>query len=417
MNIGQRKYLSKIDQYFLIAVFTLLLAEVFCFSYLTYKHATKNQMNFLSASQGMIKLHPANASRTTFGIYDPLTTTRLEPNSKLSSLTINKFGFISNDKEGTAPEFFPDKKKGVTRIFMLGGSSLAGNRLESGNQDTISAQLEKTLNNSSGNEEYEVLNFGISGGWSFYGLRKFFAEIIYLKPDIIITLDGWNDAVSNVFEKERNNINGQMINWGYMDYKFFDFINNIETKYDNPPYIFTYSYYLLKHFGFIQKKKLITRQDTYRKHHWLMQSEHLIKSNTQKSFIFEKNIDAIASYCNNNNIKFISYLQPFAEYKRKYMPAEEQELLDEFYGFVVLSDGGEIFRNRQKYLEKVISVYKSYEILYANLEKKYIRSNNTRFFDITSLFSNLDSVIYFDVVHYTPEANKLIAKRMAKDIL
>ena len=76
-----------------------------------------------------------------------------------------------------------------------------------------------------------------------------------------------------------------------------------------------------------------------------------------------------------------------------------------------------IVSNSLKYLEKVISVYKSYEILYANLEKKYIRSKNTRFFDITSLFSNLDSVIYFDVVHYTPEANKLIAKRMAKDIL
>ena len=54
MNIGQRKYLSKIDQYFLIAVFTLLLAEVFCFSYLTYKHATKNQMNFMLYAHIMI---------------------------------------------------------------------------------------------------------------------------------------------------------------------------------------------------------------------------------------------------------------------------------------------------------------------------------------------------------------------------
>ena len=40
----------------------------------------------------------------------------------------------------------------------------------------------------------EVINAGISNGWSFNEVKQIRDRIITLQPDLLIIYDGWNDA-------------------------------------------------------------------------------------------------------------------------------------------------------------------------------------------------------------------------------
>lgn len=116
-------------------------------------------------------------------MYDPHLLFRNQPGTTLKGLHIDEAGFIDN---GTPlPDLAAPKTK--TRVLLLGGSTVAGWGC-SGNAATIPAFLARQLG-----PQYEVINAGVPGYVAWQELLYYLSDLQYLRPDIVIVYDGWND--------------------------------------------------------------------------------------------------------------------------------------------------------------------------------------------------------------------------------
>ncbi len=92
------------------------------------------------------------------------------------------------------PEFDIVKGENVFRILVYGGSFVWGTGALRDNQ-TVSGHLQEMLNAQPGNSvRYEVFNCGQSSYNSTQGAIYLLIEGIYLSPDLVIFIDGVNDA-------------------------------------------------------------------------------------------------------------------------------------------------------------------------------------------------------------------------------
>lgn len=135
-----------------------------------------------------------------------------------TSLKGNNMGFAA-DFDYT---FIPDEdyikkfgKKENERIVLFTGGSVSHGVGASSIQQTISAQMEKYLNDSQNKYHYRVLNLGM-GSWIAY--QEFIAlDLIgrQFDPDWIVVMDGRNDAAS--FSESNAGIGNPMM-WPLVEY-------------------------------------------------------------------------------------------------------------------------------------------------------------------------------------------------------
>lgn len=94
--------------------------------------------------------------------------------------------------DGFKTHYTREKPDSVIRIAITGGSVAYGNQAET----TIAAQLETMLNKDQPKKQYEVINAGVPA----YVIEQEFIMIQlvlqYYKPDIIVSLSGYNDLIS-----------------------------------------------------------------------------------------------------------------------------------------------------------------------------------------------------------------------------
>lgn len=138
----------------------------------------------------------------TFG-FDALLGYRNPPPSDPNYQPFNAYGFIPS---GTRVHFSPRKGKGIYRVFILGGSSVAGRYIEGPN--TISTCLENILNVRAGSRSnrYEVINAGVPGSLSIEELVFFITDIVFYQPDMVVVVNGFSDL--RIFPK--------FLEWGRM---------------------------------------------------------------------------------------------------------------------------------------------------------------------------------------------------------
>jgi hypothetical protein len=118
-----------------------------------------------------------------------------------SSLQIDEHGFIL----GQQP-IARKKPQGVTRIFILGGSTAFGAGQNGGavnnftypgtnfNYDaSIAGQLHASLKNTFPNRSFEVINAAVFNHQFHQNFIRYFEKIHDFNPDIIINIDGRND--------------------------------------------------------------------------------------------------------------------------------------------------------------------------------------------------------------------------------
>ena len=99
------------------------------------------------------------------------------------------------------------KPKGVIRIFVMGGSGALGSSANPGYpwlqmsgqaqyemDETISGYLEKLLNDKYPDRTYEVINAATNWSQIHQQLIHYLRKIRFLDPDLVISIDGQNDA-------------------------------------------------------------------------------------------------------------------------------------------------------------------------------------------------------------------------------
>lgn len=126
--------------------------------------------------------------------YDPILGYRYRPNSRETRmLKVCSQGFIDNyGCTSETPDLYR-KKEGVKRVFIFGGSTVAGSGA-SGNKHTIAAYLERALNSRFKGPRFEVINFGTGGYTSVQEFLLFANDALRYSPDAVIFYDGFNDG-------------------------------------------------------------------------------------------------------------------------------------------------------------------------------------------------------------------------------
>lgn len=281
-------------------------------------------------------------------------------------LEVNQYGFIGN---GYPLETL---KKDGKRIIMMGGSSLAG--AYTTNDMTIPARVEKLT-------DHQVLNFGMGGQYIFGNLVKLLSQVLYMEPDIVICLDGFNDAWYLKTLGYVHGLNTPLINWADFSYFHFDQYNGFARKpFMFPPLAFT-SIWIGKAYRYLDKNITIVINKRKTAVYQSLLDYHISKGVDLRK-VFRNNLETMALILEARGIKGFFYLQP----------APDSDLWP-FYSLM--------------------------SVVYEELDGKY---EGVRFFDIQSLFHeyemmNIEKTEYFvDQIHYTDLGNELISKRMAHDL-
>ena len=107
----------------------------------------------------------------------PFVTYSNLPNQKTPHFSINNLGYRGGD--------IRKDEKTKKRIIVVGGSTAFGTGLQN-DDETFERHLEHLLN-------AEVINAAVVGHASGQELVYLLTELVDLQPDLVITLDGWND--------------------------------------------------------------------------------------------------------------------------------------------------------------------------------------------------------------------------------
>jgi len=113
------------------------------------------------------------------------SVSNIDPNQHFSTININTEGFRGKD-------ISPLKPDDTFRVFVIGGSTVYGTGAES-DITTIPGFLQMEFDNHNTGYNVEIINAGISGGWSFSEIQLIKNKILNLQPDMLVIFEGWND--------------------------------------------------------------------------------------------------------------------------------------------------------------------------------------------------------------------------------
>ena len=129
---------------------------------------------------------------------------RIEPNQNYETVNINSVGFRGDD-------ISLEKPNDTIRIFGLGGSTMFGVGSTS-DITTIPGSLQQKFDNEHFEKKIQVINAGVSDGWSQTESNLVKHTILDFSPDLLIVYDGWNDA-QNIEQVPDTQINQKISQW------------------------------------------------------------------------------------------------------------------------------------------------------------------------------------------------------------
>ena len=361
-----------------------LLENVIFFTRWTVSHFKQNNA-FISTTR------PDAFGGITFR---PFIEHKLYKNS--SNLSTDGYGFIHN---GDRDRIIRKKS-----IYIFGGSTLEG-RGATHESKTISAQLEKCLENKKGYSP-QVINVGFAGDYSNQKQARLFGRILKnFDPEAIIFLGGFNDG----FYTTRKYYYPLNANAGIWDVRERSAFKDFNYKlYPNTISIFKQSF---------EKIKLKKYQDS--KNEEKSYQDFLdFKNENIKIFVSKKSIeknlekrsqaayenykyisDTTNKFLEKENIYFLNVLQPTLSFGTKSRTIKEKKHLNDFL------NNGDLGGTGKDYFKYINTFYTKVKTL-----------NSKYFLDISNLFDNEKETLYVDSVHYNDKANKLIADRLCQKL-
>ncbi len=127
------------------------------------------------------------------GEYADINTTYPYPYREYGAEPLYRSEKINTNSIGLRGTRECQPKTDKCRVIILGGSAVFGMGVSSDDK-TISVNLEKLLNKKFGENKFEVINAGQGFYESSSELMLYLTELLPLKPDLVILLDGFNDV-------------------------------------------------------------------------------------------------------------------------------------------------------------------------------------------------------------------------------
>ncbi len=251
--------------------------------------------------------------------------------------------------------------EGSIVIFTFGGSTMWGSFVDY--TQTIPSYLSKIMCDEG--FDVEVKNYGQLGYVSRQGRNLFLEVLEKSSPDIVIFYDGANDSIVDEPGKPEIDVTADV----------FDFVVENSS--------------LLTRLGFLLKTDLDKEAFRYfeprksKKYEGDEKYEEIVES-------YLHNVEIINSISNDFDFEPFFYWQPSLATK-SHLSKNEKKLYDDHY-------------------EEYLKHYKKTSQIVGKKESVPVR-------DLTEIFTNYEESIYYDDCHKNPIGNKLIAEKMAEDLI
>ncbi|MFC1828291.1 SGNH/GDSL hydrolase family protein [Thermodesulfobacteriota bacterium] len=328
------------------------------------------------------------------------------------SIKVGSDGFLCNAE---CNEITVEKPENQIRIFILGGSTVAGSGVDNGAL-TISGQLEEMIaaKDVFPGKECRVINAAIGGAFSFQELVRYVDNVLKYDPNMVIFFDGHNDY--RYWQNDINN-NKALPNFTNYDYSLVRGVNMVQSLTgsvkqvvnmldQNFPVLF-YSMRLAKEVNRFMRtsdyKQVKVNSSAVRSANDMNREgqEKLYDKNRNSLFHYLNNLEAAAGVSKIMGIKGLFCLQPTLGYPlAKKMAGIENDIIESIYDKSPNIDL--YFENaRREFGERA-----------ERLDDEYVR-----FQDMTTIFNKINHEIYVDNCHYNAEGNKIIAENILTQIL
>lgn len=321
-------------------------------------------------------------------------------------LRIDRQGFICNRK---CEEFSRAKPANEARVFLFGGSSVAGVGVNNG-ADTISGRLEDRFNAATGgvgNGYIRVVNAGVGGYFSALELSAFLNNVMFFEPDVVVFLNGHNDYRQWMFSQSQKQ-SGRAVapNLGSYDYEVMRGFETVQTLTGSMAHlvlmtneyfpILYYTVVLAKHVRFSMSSSEASPDDATRKN-----------APSIEQILMDRQVNSVATYVMNMSaavgaaealgIDSLVCLQPTIGFPRKPQLTERETKI--FAGLAA----PDASPNIDRYFAAAQAAF---------LEQRQLPQKHDHFCDLTDLFSMFPGEAYVDNVHYTTSANDMIAEAL-----
>jgi hypothetical protein len=405
---------GRVRDYAIIVLATLLLLELTSFAVLVWRTALAQGVGLAQAASLRLQQHPwrdkgiRELKQHSEYVFFPTTQHAFRANTSFSTLHVGGHGFIPNGDAD--PADFPAKPPGLVRIVMLGGSSLAG-ATATGNDKTIPARLEALLNHADG-ARYQVLNFGMGSNYSYGELTRLITEVAYLAPDVVVMLDGYNDAHYANLEHVRADLPAPLMNWADYSYQYFDTMAGLRGTLRAPPPFMTYAFLLVAELrgSGIDRSVRAERDALYAGLPAWELSSFVAQRDPRFDAVLATNLDFAAAWASRHDVWLFAYLQPHP-WEFKDVACERGKGVD-----MVLKRLGPTV-DEARYVAVMRDAFQGYARVYQQLAASYADAPRVRFADLRRLFEGVHDCIYNDAIHYNDDGNLRIAQRMYDDMI
>ena len=316
---------------------------------------------------------------------DPYYGYNLKAGYSGDGVTINSLGY-KND------EFSIKKSEGTKRVFVLGGSTTMGSDLK--NVETYPYYLNNLLKSYG----YEVINAGVGGWHTYHHLLRLKKEIVNYEPDILIFFVGWNDF--GVAGKLGDTWTSRTTTGSGVDFKREE-ARQLKTRIKIFLYKYSSTALLLRRWVgplFVKKFKP-SAVDSY--------TDVLKRKDVFDTF--EDRLDYFVQFAKSNNCSIYFLLYPFDI--RNSHKAEDETAFRETY-----PNNWDDARNwKDSYLIAQDLLHNRIK----NIKDKY--PDFVNLIDARTAFESIPPKkrikLFADIVHFTPDGNKLLAEIISSCIL
>lgn len=371
-------------------VVLFIFIEFFSFILLSYKDEPyKKKINIIQKFDAH-----------TFYDYYPNTLTEFKPWKGLSDVyqakipwEFDKYGMVKT------PSLFFTKKnlKNKKTVVIFGGSTVFGVGSSSIHQ-TIASHLQGILNEKDSSTLYTVMNAGVRGYIAYQEFARYLNDVKYLNPDIIISLNGRNDAYQASKGFLANNFNtaysGEIESQINHINKKSNFFSDVRDVIEHSNFV------QLFYRGLIKFKKI------------LVSKENNIISDTKKKYFLFENGESSEGLSSQTLSALDNYIHIMKLFKHS-VTLEDKKFFWVLQPTALVGKNLTALENDRIYKKGLKEDYK--EMI--NLSYKYINSESDLVYDASLLFQNSNKTLYIDDCHYNDMSNFLIAKYLSNLVL
>lgn len=362
--------------------------------------------------------------------YDPWLGFRINHRNKIGIFAADTFGFIA---DGNPDRDLGTKAPGTFRIFILGGSTVAGHGATAPEQ-TISAHLQRMLREQEG-REFQVINAGVPGYSSPHETAFLMNEIIYYQPDLVIVLDGYNDFFRMFSSPEQAERPGVYYHWNSYQHYLNAWVQEQHDNFSLPKrlrfwnYLYTVDFIARSIQVLAQAARLRSESDAapgqsdsegppgYARQvvseylgnpfeNALSDSDLNQLPGTADEMVLEHYVTYVSimhAASEARGIQFAAVLQPMLTRQRKVIQTPAEVYFGTAHSQHVARTG---HVNRERSLDSMCNEAGR------RLSRSLNSAGQRRFYDFSTLFEGSPEELYSDWTHYNDRGNEVIAESL-----